>query len=730
MKRVLDLLTVFLVCGILCIISCGGGGSHASSTNGTSTGGTSQLGPIVNYGSLSLARQSSASSLNSVVKNLARYVSKSTTTASFAAPYFWAGQDANGLTGLVYVMPDGTTTPPTKSVVLNDRIDLPSAYPNNFVLNGTSYLLFSNDPKGSSPNAFYLYSEVSETSTQLSFNADTTFDFTAVNAFNNGFVYNGSRTGWASSPVYSVVRKTLYYTFSWWVSDSVIGNYVTCRIFQSTLGSDGKTFGTPTQIGGAMDPFSGTHYKDGNARTQDGLGTGYLWWIGRLYMTSDGTKAYFTVLNINSDPNGIMNAGDPFIAPTPNSKSFGSSGITSIYDPRCIRNYLCSADVDTSGNFSNIQQLSSTVNTGGINFVSDISDDGSVIVVSHMDLDKTFYTSGYGSDGITSDLLNMAPWDISTWNGYGIVYENVSGTWTQLYSTGQQSSQITEVSATPVSTTGILISWPAVSGATSYNVYRSTSSTFTQSNTVLVASGTNINFYIDNSSLAVGTTYYYGVTSVISGTETSVSSSPVSASPAPYIAATVLVNASDGSPFKESVTIQPNEFAYTSPITNATVTINGTSAPYQSSSGTYSCSLTIAPGAQITVSVTLNGVTYTATATQFSSSPVITAPTSGATWNHTVDNSITWNAATLTTGAKCLVGVATSNLSTFPYGCYGRPLYVSPNILTVTVPANTLTSAGSYTVLYEFLGTTSIPNATYGSRITFGTINDVPITVQ
>src|SRR5262249_60468294 len=105
------------------------------------------------------------------------------------------------------------------------------------------------------------------------------------------------------------------------------------------------------------------------------------------------------------------------------------------------------------------------------------------------------------------------------------------------YTATRRSSDL-EVSATPrvaaptglTATPGnaqVALTWTAASGATSYNIYRSTSSGG-QGNTPVKTGVTGTSF--SDTSLANGTTYYYQVSAVDSGSE-SVKSSEVFATP-------------------------------------------------------------------------------------------------------------------------------------------------------------------------------------------------------
>jgi fibronectin type 3 domain-containing protein len=102
---------------------------------------------------------------------------------------------------------------------------------------------------------------------------------------------------------------------------------------------------------------------------------------------------------------------------------------------------------------------------------------------------------------------------------------------------GDESGSSAQVSATPTlpvtatpADSQVTIAWPQVTGATSYNIYWSTTSQ--------ISTGTNTNANVTNvtttsgsvPSLSDGVTYYFVVTSVINGVE-SAGSTPVSAMP-------------------------------------------------------------------------------------------------------------------------------------------------------------------------------------------------------
>lgn len=168
------------------------------------------------------------------------------------------------------------------------------------------------------------------------------------------------------------------------------------------------------------------------------------------------------------------------------------------------------------------------------------------------------------------------------------------------------------VTATPVSTSEVDISWSAVSDATSYNLYYSTTSGVT------TATGTkifNVTSSYKHTALTTGTTYYYLITAVTTSGE-SEASAQVSATPAPFISAQIFTNASDNSSLHETVYVF-NDSSGSTPISTATVKVNGTTFSYNATNFDYEGSVTIATNAVISLLVTLTGdaVQYTSSGT-------------------------------------------------------------------------------------------------------------------
>lgn len=299
----------------------------------------------------------------------------------------------------------------------------------------------------------------------------------------------------------------------------------------------------------------------------------------------------------------------------------------------------------------------------------------------------------------------------------------------------------TEVTATPANSQ-VTIAWAAVSGATSYNIYWSTTHGVTAANGTKITGATSP--YVQPG-LINDVTYYFVVTA-INGNGESTPSSPVSAAPsiAPFIRATVLSLSGGVNPFGwlEQVSICMDSTC-NSAITDATVTINGNVVTYDAAKGLYQANLTIAAGAPINLKVTLGANTYTASASQFATAPGTGNLALAKTWVHTDANTITWTGAT-TTGAVYIIGIMDNSAHIVypsPAALVRNGFFEVPtDSATFTIPANGI-AAGSYQ-LFTGIGTPgistnapgtgiSIPGAISGSGLWVGRISTfIPITVQ
>jgi hypothetical protein len=333
--------------------------------------------------------------------------------------YYVTGQNSNGEAILKEI---NLSTGAERLVQLGDSFEPVSAYPGAFILNSTRYLLFSY---GTGSFALYVYVSEDDTGGIVYFTESNMWNFSNITSFVesiNGDYPDWDSSAWISCPNFNVARNTLYFTLAYWqedVSGAKDGDYIKIRVYESGL--SGNTFQTPTETRGEIDPFDPSHYTDSQRHDQDDYpGRMGVYWIGRMYVTEDGNKAFFTSMNISAGHTygGLLNEGDPYIAPLPNRQNLGDyNDIEDVYDPRLIDTFILSADIRPDGSFTNLQQLSTDINRGGVNYVCDISEDGNTLYVAHMVLDDEFWSYGWGPDGMTRELAENNPWDVEPWDG-------------------------------------------------------------------------------------------------------------------------------------------------------------------------------------------------------------------------------------------------------------------------------------------------------------------------
>jgi uncharacterized protein YjdB len=309
-------------------------------------------------------------------------------------------------------------------------------------------------------------------------------------------------------------------------------------------------------------------------------------------------------------------------------------------------------------------------------------------------------------------------------------------------SEGQTGTAAITVTATPAPVASVTVSPPTATVTVGATVQLTATTTDAAGN---VLTGRTVTWTSDNT--AVATVDATGlVTGVAAGTATITATSEgqtgtaaITVTAAPTIQALVLSTTGGFVPpfgFLEQVQVCSDDTCNTH-VANATVTVNGVALSYNATEQQYLGNVVVGAGAQVTLSVTVGSNTFTASGTQFTSFPSITAPTSGATWQGTSANTISWTGGAPTTGASYVVAVFdNAGAQVYPAG---GPVELGIGITSHTVPANTL-APGSDQVLVA-IGTTgigneqsggiAIPNAGPGSGLWLGGFGALrPVTVQ
>lgn len=163
------------------------------------------------------------------------------------------------------------------------------------------------------------------------------------------------------------------------------------------------------------------------------------------------------------------------------------------------------------------------------------------------------------------------------------------------------------------------------------------------------------------------------------------------------------------------------------PINNATVVVNGTTISYDAATQDYEGGIALSPAGNITVTVTLAGVSYSVTGKQFTSYPTILSPASGATWSSEATNLAAWSGVSPTKNSLYAIGLLdNSGELVWPSG--GAIQTEPTTTSSLTINANAL-SAGNRFVIVGLVDLIGIPGAAANSSLVFGGFNYVPIAV-
>jgi outer membrane protein assembly factor BamB len=161
-------------------------------------------------------------------------------------------------------------------------------------------------------------------------------------------------------------------------------------------------------------------------------------------------------------------------------------------------------------------------------------------------------------------------------------------------------------------------------------------------------------------------------------------------------------------------------------VTGATVTLNGTSLAYVASQYDYEGTLNVGVGSTITLSVQLDGTTYSGSVNTRSGLPTITVPSTGTVWDGIAAGAVSWSAAgSSTPNAIGVFGPGGTQL--WPTG--GTPMAISAQQGNVSVPTGGLGS-GTVWVAVGTTTTMTVTPAAAGSSVAVGTFSYDPVTVD
>ena len=163
------------------------------------------------------------------------------------------------------------------------------------------------------------------------------------------------------------------------------------------------------------------------------------------------------------------------------------------------------------------------------------------------------------------------------------------------------------------------------------------------------------------------------------------------------------------------------------PVTTAMVTVDATALRYVTAGQQYEGGLNVNPGATVTVSVSVSGANYTASHTNFSTYPTITAPAPNTTWSSQATNLVGWSGAVPDSTSQYALGVFDqSGALVWPSG--GRLMVLPSADSNTTISANSLPT-GNLLVMVGIIDALTFPGAAAGSGLGIGGFNYVTVSV-
>ncbi len=163
------------------------------------------------------------------------------------------------------------------------------------------------------------------------------------------------------------------------------------------------------------------------------------------------------------------------------------------------------------------------------------------------------------------------------------------------------------------------------------------------------------------------------------------------------------------------------------PITDAEVTVNGTTLVYGAEYQQYQGILSIEPGAAVDIRVIANGVTYTLSQRQFSTYPTITDPSGDTTWLQQEANLVSWSGETPDDTATFALGLFDSSGNVvWPADQTLQTVPTSEHSYTISAGSLPL---GTFLILVGIADAYPIPGSAPGSGAVIGGFNYAPITI-
>lgn len=163
------------------------------------------------------------------------------------------------------------------------------------------------------------------------------------------------------------------------------------------------------------------------------------------------------------------------------------------------------------------------------------------------------------------------------------------------------------------------------------------------------------------------------------------------------------------------------------PVTNATVSVNGTALVYSALYQVYQGALNLAPGASVNLSVNDGIASYTASGSQANTFPQIVTPQGGTVWDGATSNLVSWSGTVPSAGAQFAVGVL-SQFGNLVWPATGTFQLLPASASSVTIGADSL-SAGNLYVLVGVGTEVGIADTNANSGLVISQVTAAGVTV-